>query len=113
MALVDLALACCALESARARVPAAEGEPVAVALCLSGTITAKSAPMVEAARAEIAARYPTIPLYVVAVGACASSGGPYWDSPSVRPGYRVDVMVPGCPPTPEAIARAITTVVGA
>ena len=51
------------------------------------------------------------PKYVLAMGACASSGGPYWDAPSVVPGAdrlgRVDVYVPGCPPRPRALAAGV------
>jgi NADH-quinone oxidoreductase subunit B len=107
VALLDLALACCALESARAPWADSDEEPTAVALCLSGTITDKLAPLVEAAISDLGERFPGLPVYRVAVGACASSGGPYWDSPSVRPGHQVDLMVPGCPPAPQAIADAI------
>jgi len=51
------------------------------------------------------------PRLVVAVGACAISGGVFAGSPAVRSGAAevlpVDVFVPGCPPRPEAIAEGI------
>lgn len=107
IAVIDLPLACCGLESARAPWVEADGDPVAVALCISGTITAKSASMVQARITRLAEEYPGLPVYRVAVGACAASGGPYWDSPSVLPGHEVELMVPGCPPSPAAIAEAV------
>jgi NADH:ubiquinone oxidoreductase subunit B-like Fe-S oxidoreductase len=47
------------------------------------------------------------PKYVIAMGACATGGGPFKDGYNVIPGIDkflpVDVYVPGCPPTPEAL----------
>jgi Ni,Fe-hydrogenase III small subunit len=47
------------------------------------------------------------PKFVVAVGACAISGGPYLDHPEVHNGagsvLPVDLYVPGCPPHPLTI----------
>lgn len=50
------------------------------------------------------------PKYVVALGSCTLKGGVFWDSYNVVPVDNVlpvDVYVPGCPPTPEAILRGI------
>jgi NADH-quinone oxidoreductase subunit B len=48
---------------------------------------------------------------VVAFGACASAGGPYWDSYIVTKGIdqlvQVDAYVPGCPPPPDALTRIV------
>ena len=55
------------------------------------------------------------PKYVLALGDCTMSGGPYWDSYSnaiedLREIIPVDVFVPGCPPTPEAILKGLKTI---
>ena len=75
-------------------------------LVIAGTITQPLAPLVKAAYDQLAE-----PRVVVAFGVCAISGGPYWDSYSVINGAEqivpVDIHVPGCPPTPHDLARAI------
>ena len=68
----------------------------------AGTITHKMAPVMKRLYDEMAE-----PKYVVAVGGCAISGGPFKSSYHVVKGISeivpVDVFVPGCPPRPEAI----------
>ena len=68
----------------------------------AGTITNKMAPVFKRLYDEIAE-----PKYVVAVGGCTISGGPFKKSYNVVRGIDelvpVDVYIPGCPPRPEAI----------
>jgi NADH-quinone oxidoreductase subunit B len=121
----DAGLACCAVEVLAATagvgtpgavsgrlgaLPAAAGPADADVLLVSGTVTAKLAPAVRGLYEQLPE-----PRYVVAVGACASSGGPYWDSYCVVPGAAelvpVDLYVPGCPPRPQALLAALRTLV--
>ena len=115
LSLFDLGLACCAVEFVAAALHerafqklGAHVGPLEEAnvLVVSGTLTDVTAPAVLAAYA----RMPE-PRRVVSFGACANSGGPYWDSYSVTKGVDqllpVDVYVPGCPPRPEALLSAL------
>jgi NADH-quinone oxidoreductase subunit B len=70
-------------------------------ILVSGTITTKMAPVLKRLYDQMAD-----PKYVVAVGGCAISGGPFTKSYHVVMGVDkvipVDVYVPGCPPRPES-----------
>ena len=110
---LGVGLACCAVEAVVAsldpvtgRVPYAGDDREAQVLLVSGTVTTRLGPLVVALHASLPA-----PVKVVAFGACASSGGPYWDSYSVVAGIDrllpVDRYVPGCPPSPQALLEAL------
>ena len=75
-------------------------------LVIAGTVTHALVPTVKSAYEAL-----QDPKVVVAFGACAISGGPYWDSYSVVSGAHeivpVDIQVPGCPPGPEELAAAL------
>jgi len=74
-------------------------------MIVEGTLTIK---MARAAR--IVWEQMPEPRFVIAIGACAFTGGVFYNSYNivrVQDVLPVDVYVPGCPPRPEAIARAI------
>jgi Ni,Fe-hydrogenase III small subunit len=56
------------------------------------------------------------PKIVIAVGACAISGGPFRDHPEVMNGadkvFLVDLFVPGCPPHPVTILDGLLRLLG-
>jgi NADH-quinone oxidoreductase subunit B len=74
-------------------------------IIVSGTVTKKMAPLV----VRLYNQMPE-PKYVIAMGACAISGGPFRDGYNVLKGIdryiSVDVHIPGCPPRPEALVSA-------
>jgi NADH-quinone oxidoreductase subunit B len=117
---LDIALACCTLEVHAAAPVAAVPLPVIddraqVAVVVSGTVTDRLAPAVAAivdGCEQQAGRRPLL----ISFGACASSGGPYWDSYAVTKGVdqllAVDAYVPGCPPPPEALSAVLDQIVG-
>ena len=111
LTVLNVGLACCAVEAMvgalrpDGTVPYAGPDRDVQVLLVSGTVTAKLAPLVQRLHAQ------TPGCKVVAFGACASSGGPYWDSYAVTSGVDllvpVDLYVPGCPPRPEALLEAL------
>jgi NADH-quinone oxidoreductase subunit B len=77
-------------------------------MIVAGTVTKKMAPQV----VRLYNQMPE-PKYVIAMGACAISGGPFKQGYNVLKGIDrfipVDVHIPGCPPRPEALIHAFMT----
>jgi NADH-quinone oxidoreductase subunit B len=75
-------------------------------MIVSGTVTKKMLPQVVRIYDQMSE-----PKYVLAMGSCAISGGPFKEGYNVIPGIDkyipVDVYVPGCPPRPEALLHGI------
>jgi NADH-quinone oxidoreductase subunit B len=116
LVVVDVALACCALEYEAAADGRAGGTDLATApagadyaVVVSGTVTDRLAPAVLGVVDAVRQRDPGC--RVVAYGACAAAGGPYWDSYAVTKGIGqlvpVDAYVAGCPPPPDALEAAL------
>jgi NADH-quinone oxidoreductase subunit B len=75
-------------------------------MLVSGTVTKKMIPQI----VRLYNQMPE-PKYVVAMGACASGGGPFKEGYNVVSGVDrylpVDVYIPGCPPTPQALLHGL------
>lgn len=126
---VELGLACCGIEMREARRTAealqalagesgegaivadshAPAQPDLNVLVVAGTVTKPLAQVLADALTDVPE-----PRAVVAFGACAATGGPYWDSYSVIPGAHevigVDAWVPGCPPRPADLVAGLMEV---
>ena len=113
-------LACCAIEMMAAgaatydwarfgfEIPSASPRRSDV-MIVAGTVVRKMAPIIRTLYEQM-----PDPKYVIAMGGCAISGGPYiYDSYSVVRGVDeivpVDVYVPGCPPRPEGLLYGLMT----
>lgn len=77
-------------------------------MIVSGTVTKKMVPQIVRLYNQMGE-----PKYVIAMGACASGGGPFKEGYNVVSGIDkfvpVDVYIPGCPPTPQALLNGLIT----
>jgi NADH-quinone oxidoreductase subunit B len=114
---VGFCLACCAIEMMATSASHYDFDRFGViprnsprqsdVIIISGTVTLKMALRIK----RIYEQMPD-PKYVISMGSCSNSGGPYWEH-----GYHVlkgvdrvipvDVYVPGCPPRPEALLEGL------
>jgi len=113
---MSFGLACCAVEMMHSGTPRYDVERFGFAprgsprhsdvMIVAGTLTNKMAP----AMRKVYDQMPE-PRYVISMGSCANGGGYYHYSYSVVRGcdriVPVDIYVPGCPPTAEALIYGI------
>ena len=113
---MSFGLACCAVEMIQLSMPRFDLERFGTAprgsprqsdlMIVAGTLTNKMAPPLR----KVYDQMPD-PRYVISMGSCANGGGYYHYSYSVVRGcdrvVPVDVYVPGCPPTSEALLYGI------
>jgi len=113
---LSFGLACCAIEMIQAAMPRYDMERFGMIprasprqadlMIVAGTLTNKMAPALRKIYDQMAE-----PRYVISMGSCANGGGYYHYSYSVVRGcdriIPVDIYVPGCPPTAEALIYGI------
>ncbi len=113
---MSFGLACCAVEMMQAAMPRYDFERFGFAprgsprqsdvMIVAGTLCNKMAPALR----KVYDQMPE-PRYVISMGSCANGGGYYYFSYSVVRGcdriVPVDIYVPGCPPTAEALVYGI------
>jgi NADH-quinone oxidoreductase subunit C/D len=114
---LTMGLACCAIEMIATGTARYDQDRFGAALfratprqadfmIVSGTVTKKMVPQI----VRIYNQMPE-PKYVISMGACATGGGPFKEGYNVVSGIDkyvpVDVYVPGCPPTPQALLNGI------
>jgi NADH-quinone oxidoreductase subunit B len=75
-------------------------------MIVAGTVTKKMLPQIVRLYNQM-----SVPKYVIAMGSCASGGGPFKEGYNVVPGIDtyipVDVYIAGCPPTPQALLNGL------
>ncbi|KAL4804422.1 hypothetical protein BDV18DRAFT_166149 [Aspergillus unguis] len=113
---LSFGLACCAIEMMQTSMPRYDQDRLGLifrasprqadVLIVAGTVTNKMAPALRQCYDQM-----PDPKWVISMGSCANGGGYYHYSYSVVRGVDrvvpVDVYVPGCPPTPEALLYGI------
>jgi|TARA_B100001750_G_C15522116_1_gene612703 NADH-quinone oxidoreductase subunit B len=113
---LSFGLACCAIEMMSAHMSHHDVDRFGIVtwpsprqsdvMIVAGTVVKKMADPIK----RLYEQMPD-PKWVIAMGACATNGGPYYRSYSVVMGVDhlipVDVYVPGCPPRPEALMYGI------
>ena len=102
---LSFGLACCAIEMMSTYMAHYDFDRFGV-MIVSGTVVKKMADPIRLLYEQMPE-----PKWVIAMGSCATNGGPYYRSYSVVMGVDhivpVDVYVPGCPPRPEALLYGI------
>jgi NADH dehydrogenase (ubiquinone) Fe-S protein 7 len=113
---VSFALACCGVEMMHVSMPRYDQDRIGIifrasprqsdVMIVAGTLTNKMAPALR----QVYDQMPE-PRWVISMGSCANGGGYYYYSYSVVRGVDrivpVDIYVPGCPPTAEALMYGV------
>ena len=107
---------CCAIEMGQASAPDHDIDRLGLVYRSSPRqcdVMIVNGPVCEKLRPKLKTLYEQMPepKWVISMGVCATSGGPYYQGYSVVPGVNrivpVDVYVPGCPPRPDALLYGI------